>query len=33
MKDYSVMINDQKFFDEPVKNKIKTYNNILKKLK
>ena len=30
IKDYNVMINGRKFFDQPVKNKFNTYDNIRK---
>ena len=30
IKDYNVMIDGQNFFHHPVKNNIRTYNNILK---
>ena len=30
IKDYNVMIDGKKFFDQPVKNGIRTYNNIRK---
>ena len=30
IKDYNVMIDGQEFFDQPVKNNKRTYNNILK---
>ena len=29
-KDYNVMINGQHFFDQTVKNKLRTYDNIRK---
>ena len=28
IKDYNVMINGQNFFDQPIKNAFKTYDNI-----
>ena len=30
IKDYNVMADEHKNFDQPVKNNIRTYNNILK---
>ena len=30
IKDYNVMINGQSFFDQPVKNNLRTYDNIRK---
>ena len=30
IKDYNVMINRRKFFDQPIKNDLKTYDNIRK---
>ena len=30
IKDYNIMINDEKFFDQPIKNKKTTYENIRK---
>ena len=30
IKDYNVMIDRQNLFDQPIKNNIRTYNNILK---
>ena len=30
IEDYNVTINEQNFFDQPVKNKLKRYDNILK---
>ena len=30
MKDYSVMIDGRNFFDQPIKNDLKTYDNIKK---
>ena len=30
MKDYNVMIDGQNFFDQPVKNILKSYDNIRK---
>ena len=30
IKNYNVMINGQKFFDQPVKNHLRTYDNIQK---
>ena len=30
MKDYSVMIDGQNVFDQPVKNNLRTYDNIQK---
>ena len=30
IKDYSVIIDETNFFDQPVKNDLKTYNNIRK---
>ena len=32
MKDYSVMINERKFFDQPVRNNVSTYKESLKLL-
>ena len=29
-KDYNVMIDERKFFDQPTKNDLKTYDNIRK---
>ena len=30
IKDYNVMINGRNFFDQPIKNDLKTYNNTRK---
>ena len=30
IKDYNVMVDEHKNFDQPVKNNIRTYTNILK---
>ena len=30
IKDYNVMIDGRNFFDQPIKNNLKTYNNVIK---
>ena len=30
IKDYNVMINGRNLFDQPIKNDLKTYDNIIK---
>ena len=33
IKDYNVMINGRYLFDQPIKNDLKTFDNIMKQMK